>query len=85
VIVNYARKELGQKGGGHISPLGAYDTRSDSFLVMDVNPNAAGWVWVTTEALVRAMRTFDTVENRGYLLISDPPAPPTSGKSAQLN
>lgn len=71
VIVNYARKELGQKGGGHISPLGAYDEESDSFLVLDVNPNTAPWVWVKAEALIRAMRTMDTVENRGYLLVKE--------------
>ena len=72
VLVNYARKALGQKGGGHISPLGAYDATSDSFLIMDVNPNRAPWVWVGSADLVAAMRTFDTVENRGYLLISEP-------------
>lgn len=71
VVVNYSRKALGQKGGGHISPLGAYDEKSDSFLVLDVNPNKANWVWVKTEDLVDAMRTFDTVENRGYLLVTD--------------
>ena len=71
VLVNYARKSLGQEGGGHISPLGAYDERSDSFLIMDVNPNRAPWVWVETDALIAAMRTFDTVENRGYLLVSE--------------
>ena len=46
VLVNYARRALGQQGGGHISPLGAYDERSDSFLIMDANPNRAPWVWV---------------------------------------
>ncbi len=71
VLVNYSRKELGQTGGGHISPLGAYDRESDSFLIMDVNPNRAPWVWVKAADLVAAMRTFDTVENRGYLLISE--------------
>ena len=71
VLVNYARKALGQPGGGHISPLGAYDASSDSFLVMDVNPNRAPWVWVGADALIAAMRTFDTVENRGYLLVSE--------------
>ena len=71
VLVNYARKALGQTGGGHISPLGAYDRASDSFLVMDVNPNRAPWVWVGAGDLIAAMRTFDTVENRGYLLISE--------------
>ena len=71
VLVNYSRQALGQEGGGHISPLGAYDKRTDSFLIMDVNPNRAPWVWVGSDDLVRAMRTFDTVENRGYLLVSD--------------
>ncbi|MEJ8848095.1 phytochelatin synthase family protein [Variovorax rhizosphaerae] len=72
VIVNYRREALGQKGGGHISPLGAYDAASDSFLVLDVNPGAAGWAWVPTAALVKAMRTFDTVENRGYVVVNGP-------------
>ena len=71
VLVNYARRSLGQQGGGHISPLGAYDEASDSFLIMDVNPNRAPWVWVRSDDLVAAMETFDTVENRGYLLVSD--------------
>lgn len=72
VIVNYRREAVGQKGGGHISPLGAYDAASDSFLVLDVNPAVAGWVWMPTATLVRGMRTFDTVENRGYLLVRAP-------------
>ena len=50
VLVNYARRSMGQQGGGHISPLGAYDERSDSFLIMDVNPNRAPWVWVRSDA-----------------------------------
>ena len=69
VIVNYQREAVGQRGGGHISPLGAYDAQSDSFLVMDVNPASAGWVWMPTAILVMGMRTFDTVKNRGYILV----------------
>jgi len=72
VIVNYRREAVGQKGGGHISPLGAYDAASDSFLVLDVNPAAAGWVWMPAATLVKGMRTFDTVENRGYVLVHAP-------------
>jgi hypothetical protein len=68
-IVAYLRKAVGQEGGGHISPLGAYDAPSDSFLVLDVNPASAGWVWMPTATLVKGMRTFDTIENRGYVLI----------------
>ncbi|BCG63181.1 MAG: hypothetical protein methR_P0875 [Methyloprofundus sp.] len=70
VIVNYKRGVLQQAGGGHISPIGAYHQASDSFLIMDVTPNKADWVWVKAELLFNAMRTFDTVENRGYLLVS---------------
>jgi len=69
VIVNYTRAAVGQPGGGHISPLGAYDAPSDSFLVLDVNPASAGWVWMPTATLVKGMRTFDTTENRGYIVV----------------
>lgn len=69
VVVTYSRKAVGQEGGGHISPLAAYDAESDSFLVLDVNPARAGWLWIPTATLIRGMRTFDTVENRGYILI----------------
>lgn len=72
VIVNYTRSAVGQSGGGHISPLGAYDAASDSFLVLDVNPASAGWVWMPTATLVKGMRTFDTLENRGYIVVGSP-------------
>lgn len=70
VIVNYQRKAVGQTGGGHISPLGAYDPETDSFLVLDVNPTSAGWVWMPAATLVKGMRTYDTVENRGYIVVN---------------
>ena len=70
VVVTYSRQAVGQKGGGHISPLGAYDLESDSFLILDVNPTNEGWVWMPALILIRGMRTFDTVENRGYILVA---------------
>jgi Phytochelatin synthase len=72
VIVAYLREAVGERGGPHISPLGAYDAESDSFLVLDVNPASADWVWMPTGTLVKGMRTFDKVENRGYILIESP-------------
>jgi phytochelatin synthase len=69
VIVAYLREAVGQRGGPHISPVGAYDAESDSFLVLDVNPASADWVWMSTGRLVKGMRTFDRVENRGYIFI----------------
>jgi hypothetical protein len=75
LVINYTRVPLGQEGGGHISPVAAYDEASDSFLVMDVNPNRGKtWAWVPAGRLLGAMRTFDTIENRGYLLVRDRPA-----------
>lgn len=67
VIVAYQRSAAGQNGGGHISPLAAYDEESDSFLVLDVNPSKASWVWMPATALIKGMRTFDRVENRGFI------------------
>ena len=72
VIISYLREAVGQPGPGHISPLGAYDAEFDSFLVLDVNPSRAGWVWMPTATLIKGMRTFDTVENRGYIVAHAP-------------
>ena len=58
---------MGQHGGGHISSVGAYDAESDTFLVLDVKPTSAGRVWMPTATLVWGVRSFDTVESRGYI------------------
>lgn len=50
VIANFHRRSLDQKGGGHYSPLAAYDAVSNSILVLDVNP-LYGPFWVDTETL----------------------------------
>ena len=33
--------------------------------------NQAPWAWVRSDDLISAMRTFDTVEKRGYVLVSE--------------
>jgi hypothetical protein len=71
VLVNYFRPTVGQVGGGHISPLGAYDKATDSFLVLDVNPNGHPWVWIPAPLLIKSMRTRDVNENRGYVLVRE--------------
>lgn len=71
VIINYLRSAAGQNGGGHISPIGAYDKTSHSFLILDVNPTKAPWVWMPASKLLKGMRTLDKQENRGYILIED--------------
>ena len=69
VAANYLRSALGQPGGGHISPLGAYDHLTDSALVMDTNPSY-GWGWVDLGDLIEAMRTPDGSGFRGYVVAS---------------
>lgn len=73
VIVNYLRKSIGQERGGHISPLAAYDAKSDRFLILDVARYKYPPVWVTTSDLFAAMNTTDSANNnktRGYVLVT---------------
>ncbi len=71
VLANYSRKSLGQPGTGHISPVAAYDEKSDSFLILDVNPYGGPWVWVEAKDFIAAMNTTDSDYNRGFLLLSE--------------
>jgi len=73
VIVNFQRKALGEQIGGHISPLGAYDKKSDRFLILDVARYKYPPVWVKTADLFDAMNTPDSDNDnktRGYVLVS---------------
>ncbi len=68
IIVNFDRKSLGQIGDGHFSPIGAYDSKSDSILILDVAKYKYPPVWVKTSDLFVAIQGVD----------------PTSGKSRGL-
>lgn len=75
VIVNFARRKLGQSGGGHFSPLVAYDPKSGSFLLADVA--VAKWppLWVKGKVLFSAMKragSRDDTPSRGFILIRAP-------------
>lgn len=72
VVVNYLRRTLGQEKGGHLSPLAAYDEKTDRFLILDVSRYKYPPVWVTTEDLFAAMNTVDADnagQTRGFVLI----------------
>ena len=71
LLVNYLRSALGQAGGGHISPLAAYDPGSDAVLILDVARYRYPAVWVSAADLWRAMATTDASSgrSRGLLLI----------------
>jgi hypothetical protein len=47
--INFHRTALGQVGGGHMSPLAAYDARADRFLLLDVSRYKYPAYWVPTE------------------------------------
>ena len=71
VIVNYLRKILGQQTGGHISPLAAYDEKTDRFLILDVARYKYPPVWVKASDLFDAMNTADAAnggKTRGYVV-----------------
>ncbi len=72
VIVNFKRETLAEEGYGHISPLAAYDARSDRFLIMDVARYKYPPGWVSAETLYAALDTPDTGNGgrtRGYLIV----------------
>jgi len=71
-VVNYLRRALQQKMGGHFSPLGAYHEATDRFLILDVSPYLYPPVWVKAEALWGAMNTTDSVAGakRGFVIVS---------------
>ncbi len=72
VLVNYLRSAIGQKTGGHISPLAAYNQETDSFLILDVSRYKYPPIWVKAEELWQAMNTEDKTsgKTRGFVLVS---------------
>jgi hypothetical protein len=88
LLVNYNRQSLGQQGGGHISPVAAYEPRQDLVLILDVARYRYPAVWVGAETLWRAMRSGDASSgrSRGLLLIhrgSPQPPSPTSAPAVR--
>ncbi|MBK9264153.1 MAG: phytochelatin synthase family protein [Polyangiaceae bacterium] len=71
LIVNYQRSEVGQAPLGHISPVSAYHSGSDRFLVLDVASYKYPPVWVKAEKLWNAMKTPDSESghSRGFLFV----------------
>jgi hypothetical protein len=74
LLVNYHRGAVGQEGGGHISPLAAYDAATDRALILDVARYRYPAVWVPAEDLWRAMRTHDSTSGRSRGLVLIRPA-----------
>jgi hypothetical protein len=72
VIVDFDRKTLHQKGSGHFSPLAAYHSGEDRFLLMDVARYKSPPCWVKAQVLYNALTGIDSIsqKSRGFLVIS---------------
>ena len=55
IVVSFSRSVVGQSGSGHFSPLAAYDTQSDSVLILDTARFKYPPHWVKLELLWAAM------------------------------
>ena len=71
IIANFHGRSLGMNSGGHISPLGAYDQKTDSILVLDVASSKRPWIWVDVDDFYFGMHQKDGENYRGYLVVSD--------------
>jgi len=82
IIVNFLRTALDDEhGGGHFSPLGAYDEKEDRFLMLDVARYKYPPAWVKTADLFAAMNTADPDnegKTRGFAIISRRAAAPNA-------
>jgi hypothetical protein len=59
------------EGGGHVSPIAAYDAKADRVLVLDVDREWYEPYWVSVKTLAAAMATSDkeSGQSRGYVWI----------------
>ncbi len=73
LVVNYQREKLGQRAIAHISPLAAYNRKTDRALLMDTAAHKYPHTWVPLPALFAAMATTDpeSLRSRGWLEISE--------------
>ena len=69
IIANFYGEVIGLSGGGHHSPIVAYNKKSDSIMILDVSYKRP-WFWVSLEDFYRAMFKKDNINHRGYLEIS---------------
>lgn len=70
-LLNFRRVEIGETGGGHWSPLAAYDATTDSALLLDVARYKYPAVWVPVAQLYAAALAVDNVSglSRGVVVI----------------
>lgn len=71
VVVNFYRPTLKQVGGGHISPLAAFDPTRHRVLILDVAGYKYPAVWVGERSLYQAMLAHDSASkrSRGFIVL----------------
>lgn len=71
LIINFSRRPLFGKGGGHHSPIGGYLPEEDLVFVLDVNQTYGPWL-VSSARLFEAMDTLDASsgQKRGLLRLT---------------
>jgi hypothetical protein len=71
-LLNFRRVEIGEEGGGHWSPIAAFDAASDTALVLDVARYKYPAVWVPVTQLYAGSQAVDTVSglSRGLVIVS---------------
>lgn len=73
MILNYSLMYLAGfgEGGGHCSPVAAYDEEEDLVLLLDPR-GQYHWAWTATGSLYEAMNTIDDVShaNRGWVTVT---------------
>jgi hypothetical protein len=69
LVANFDGKVLGLQTKGHISPIVAFDEKTDSVLILDVAGHKNGWYFARVSDLLGAMNTKDGEYYRGYLII----------------
>lgn len=70
IIANYNRPQVSQVGGGHFSPIAAYNQDTDSVLIMDTSAYKYAPVWIKLKTFVNSMQTKDSSGLfRGYVIV----------------
>lgn len=72
IASNFYRTSLGEVGGGHFSPLMAYEETNDVVLLADVARFKYPPVWVPLTQFFDSMLTIDSTSQlyRGFIVIS---------------
>lgn len=72
VLANFKGDAMGATTEGTVSPLAAYDEKTDSVLVLDVTGHKNPWYWAPVEAFYLSMHTqYGDGIWRGYMIVSD--------------